>query len=1109
MSAPGANAVNARAGFLTDIESHDVPFRIFLFGQFRIEHADRALTEPDWRRQHPKRLLQLLAAAPRRTLTRDEVVEALWPDAQPHAAYNRLYHTAMMLRRTLGGSSDSDVVLIANQQIALAGSRQVWVDASAFESLVDAADAGHGAEAIALLEQAIRLYRGPLLPGVDELDGLAQRRRELDRLYIDALKALACAYREDGQHDRLLATLERWIAASPTDEEAHRCLIEMHLEQGRLHAASAQHQQLRAILAAELGVRPSPEIEHMIARQRERMIGVAPAGESRAAAEPCSHVANRLPRLMTSFVGRADLLARLVALIEPGCPGIVTLLGAGGAGKTRLAIEVPQRVQRRFAHGLLWLDLARAHHAGDVEHIVAEALGTNGDDNRSSFDALARFLDSRQVLVIIDNAEHALDEVRRIVALLPRTSEVICMVTSRRRLAVREELVIEVPPLDVPDAASQDGDALREAGAVAMFAARARDVRPRFAPDSEQLRTIARICGKLDGLPLAIELAAAKMHSWTPEEILQRLTHSLSHLDAAWADLDPHQRSLDASFAWSAALVSDDARKLLYRLTVFVGSFTRDAVLSVCADGELPSERIDGAVDELVEHSLLVRSMPRQGGSATRFKLPETVRSLARGRLLAPMPFVTRYVTYYASFAERYAVDLTPSHRPAAVALLTPELANFEAVLEHCAQLGDWKSYVRVVASIAPCWLAQGDRARARHVVETALRHVDKAALHTRMRLTYCLGLMCHTRVDSQRKCLLMQEAADLSAQLGDRLHEDLALASWSQEAARGRQPRVALRWFEARLAERHGLAASPAFPYRLCGQAALLGQAGEIVEAQMMVGRAVRMHRHVREDSGLAMALLTSVDLALSCADFMSAHDALQEAREVVTHVETADLLAQVLYAHAALAMREGRLDTALVAAREAQEYIQHHGVVDSCTSVMDLQAQILNHDDKYLDALALSESLLAGHDTADIADMPLARLRNLAWSYAYIGRIVEAQALIAAALNETAAIGHVLARTDTLEAALVVAACGGRHALVLRIASTLREITSSYPVGAHGPFCRRSRQLVLQARSHCASDLASQGDRVGIDAESRFRMLASEFEGATADDERSRLIA
>lgn len=427
---------------------------------------------------------------------------------------------------------------------------------------------------------------------------------------------------------------------------------------------------------------------------------------------------DNLPTPLTNFVGRERELADVVERMSEG--RLVTLTGVGGSGKTRLAIEAAREASTRFTDGVWLVELASITDPALVMTAIGDVWGLRPGEGASIGDVVVRYLRAKQVLLIVDNCEHLLDAASTAAStLLDACPHVSILATSRESLGVPGETIFRVPSLGLPD----DDERLDGSEAVQLFLDRALAVRPDLAPTDDELRAIGRICRRIDGIPLGIELAAARLRSMSPDELATRLEESFRILAGSAKTRLPRQRTLAATLDWSYRLLDPDEQTLFRRVSVFTGGFTLDAAEAVCADGD-GLEVLD-LLDSLIDRSLVLPSYDADRG--TRYRLLEPVRQYAQERL-ADSGGSTRLLVAHAEHFAGYVAEVSPRLRgpdhPAWARRLEDDNDNIRAAFNTLLETGDIDRYLDMTFDMHVHWMHTG-----RHLegIDTALDGLEAA----------------------------------------------------------------------------------------------------------------------------------------------------------------------------------------------------------------------------------------------------------------------------------------------------------------------------------------------------------------------------------------------
>ena len=599
--------------------------RIWLLGGFWISSGGRTVEEGDWRLKKAAALVKLLALSPGHRLHRDRAMDLLWPGLGAKAAANNLHHALHVARRVLGSAqaAGSRYLRLRGERLALCPEGRVWVDAEAFE---EAARVARRAREPAAYRAALDLYAGDLLPDDIYEDWTSERRDGLLSLRLSLLVETAELYGRRGERGPTIEALEQAAGIEPTHEEAHAGLMRLYAASGRRREALLQYERLEEALREAGSAGPGAGISRLY---EEILAGSSLQAGATDGAPPRDSAGspNNLPTQRTSFVGREREMLdikRLLAMTR-----LLTLTGAGGSGKTRLALEIARDLVGAYPGGVWLVELASLSEPELIPQEVAETLHVREQPNRPLTDTLADALRDKELLLVLDNCEHLVDAAARLAdALLSACPKLRILATSREPLGVEDETRWPVPPLSVPEAGrSSAGDPTRDE-AVRLFVERARLKLPFFALTPKNAAAVTEVCRRLDGLPLAIELATARVGALAVEQVAERLQDSLGLLSMGPRTAAPRQRTLRATLEWSHALLSEPEKKLFGRLSAFAGGFTLEAAEAVCPGGVIGEGEVLGLLTSLVDKSLVVAEE-----GALRYRMLEPVRQHALEKL--------------------------------------------------------------------------------------------------------------------------------------------------------------------------------------------------------------------------------------------------------------------------------------------------------------------------------------------------------------------------------------------------------------------------------------------------------------------------------------------
>jgi predicted ATPase/DNA-binding SARP family transcriptional activator/DNA-binding CsgD family transcriptional regulator len=746
--------------------------RVWLLGGFRVSVGTHTVEESEWRLRKAAALVKLLALAPGHHLHRERAMDLLWPDHGRRAAANNLSQALHAARRTLG-SDDTQVAssYLASQgeQLMLCPGGELWLDVEAFEE--EAAATARRSREPAAYRAALNLYAGELLPR-DPYDEWAEVPREgLRQLFLALLVEIASLHEERGEYESGIEALRRVVVEEPTREEAHIGLMRLYALGGRQAEALAHYARLEESLSRELGAEPqasSRALREEIATRRfpppHRPVS-SPKGEI---FDPPRH---NLPAPRTSFVGRdREIVEEKRAL---SMTRLLTLTGAGGSGKTRLALEVARDCVGAYPDGVWLAELAGLSEGDLVPQAVAAALGVKERPGQPLTVTLGEFLRAKQTLLVVDNCEHLLESTAGLVdILLDSCPHLRILATSREALDVTGEVRWIVPPLLVPEpqgtpssADSSSFEVLEGYESVRLFIERARGRDPTFSLSLQNARAVAEICWRLEGIPLAIELAAARVGTLSLEQISERLVGSLELLTRGGRTAVPRQRTLKGTLDWSYDLLSESEQTLFDRLSVFMGGWTLEAA-SMVAKGEGVEEgEVLDLLSGLVEKSLVMVRGGDPGGA--RYRLLEPVRQYALDKLEESDEAEEarrRHAEFFLALAEDAEPRLRGAEDVEWLERLEREHDNLRAALSWALERGEVELALRLAGALWTFWQAHGHEGERRKWLEEALANDDRASVAARAK---ALEGMCWMAID-QRDL----DRAEATAQAGLKLDE-------------------------------------------------------------------------------------------------------------------------------------------------------------------------------------------------------------------------------------------------------------------------------------------------------------------------------------------------
>jgi predicted ATPase/DNA-binding XRE family transcriptional regulator len=566
-------------------------------------------------------------------------------------------------------------------------------------------------------------------------------------------------------------------------------------------------------------------------------------------------LSSQVPAELTPLIGREREKAAVQSLLRSEGTRLLTLTGPGGVGKTRLAQRVAASAQQDFADGIAMVDLVATRESDSVASVISHALGLRDAAGRSPHEALFAYLKDKQMLLVLDNFEHLLPAGPFVVQLLQAAPRVKVLATSRASLHVRGEHEFPVPPLAVPPERLSRDDSAEHYGAVMLFIQRARAVKPSFKAGVDDLPVIAEVCRSIDGLPLAIELAAARVKTLSLAGLAQRLSQAdrtgqsgLSVLTDGARDLPERQQALSRTIAWSYDLLEPGERLLFRRLSVFVAGFSEDAAKAVCdVEGDLHMELLQGLAS-LVDKSLLLAMEDEVTGE--RFELLETVRQFGLQQLSRegkPAPIRRRHAQFYLGLAQAGEAELEGG-QPEWFDRLETDLGNVLAALEYFLEQGHWDSELRMAAALRRFWQARGNWSEGRKWLEVGLLRSNGVSSQVRMRALYAAGTLTLVQGDQPHTLAHMQELLLLAREHSDSLQVQHALTILGMAAVQRGHHHQAAHHLEEGLALARAGGHQPDIARALYNLGLARSEAGTYDEATSLIQEARALFESVKD---------------------------------------------------------------------------------------------------------------------------------------------------------------------------------------------------------------------------------------------------------------------
>lgn len=738
--------------------------RIWLLGGLRVSVGSRTIEGSAWRLRKAAALVKLLSLSRGHHLHREQVMDTLWPEHGRRAASNNLRQALYAARRVLDPARRSRYLLSKDESLLLCPKSDLWVDVEAFEEAARAARRSRDAVAYRV---ALDLYTGDLLPEDRYEEWAETRREELRSLHLALLVELAGLYEEHGEYGAAVEALGRVVDEEPTNEEAHAGLIRLHALSGRPRQALSQYQRFRDALSERLDAEPGAATRRLrdeIASGRLQLIQPADL----AVEEPPDPGKHNLPASRTSFVGREHEMLdakRTLAMTR-----LLTFTGAGGSGKTRLALEVARNLLGVYPDGVWLVELAPLSEGELLPQAVAGTLGVREQPGQPITDTLAEALRDKETLLVLDNCEHLADPVARLLdALLDSCPRLRVLATSRETLNVEGEAVrwVSSLPVPAPNRLPTAGELIRY-DAVRLFLDRVRLKLPDFDLTAENGRAVAKICRELEGIPLAIELATARVGTLSVEQISERLQDTLGLLSAGRRTAVTRQRTLRGALDWSYEMLGESERTLFERLSVFAGGWTLEAAEPTGAGDGIQEGEVLNLLSRLVNKSLVVTEA--SGDRGLRYRMLEPVRQYAREKLEESgevEAVLCRHAKFFLTLAERTKPELKGVHQEEWLGRLEQEHDNHRAALSWALERRKAGLALRLSAALGEFWYMRGHLSEGRRWLERGLAGDGMLPVRARAKALNEAGYMALYQGELEPAIALLDESVGLFTELG------------------------------------------------------------------------------------------------------------------------------------------------------------------------------------------------------------------------------------------------------------------------------------------------------------------------------------------------------
>lgn len=657
-------------------------------------------------------LLAYLAVESERPHRRESLAALLWPERPERNARQNLSQALFNLRKGIRDhEADPSLLFITPKTIQFNRTADFRLDVAAFEERIAASKKHPHAEmticppCLKRLERAITHYQGEFLAGFSLPDSVAfdewvlLKREQLHRLMLEALFCLTETYEGQGAFDIALPYAWRQVELDPWNEEGQQQLLRLLTLNGQRSQALAQYEKFRQLLWQDLGIEPTAKTQTLAEAIRSRQL------DNEAATLKIGKPRHNLPVQLTPFIGRESELQVIKGKFESQDCRLLTLVGPGGIGKTRLAVQAAADLLKLYIHGVWFVDLSAITGPEQVLATVAHSLGVPEVASEPRLKTLKRALRQKQLFLLLDNFEHVIEAASDVSELLAAAPGLTLMVTSRAVLRLEGEHVYLVPPLGLPEKKPPlPADALSHYEAVRLFLDRISTANPAFALTEENAPAVAEVCIRLEGLPLAIELAVGRSRLFTPEQLLAQLKNRLRTLVGGARNMPHRQQTIRNTIEWSYQLLDDSEKRLFSRLGAFAGGWTLEAAESVCSPG-LPVDILSG-LESLLDKSLIHQSQP--GAGSPRFTMLETLREFAVEKLVESGEQQAMHRRHAAFFLEWIRQPATYWRQIRVHDVQALEVENVRAIMRRGLASGELAAPVEIVCQMYRLWEGRG-----------------------------------------------------------------------------------------------------------------------------------------------------------------------------------------------------------------------------------------------------------------------------------------------------------------------------------------------------------------------------------------------------------------
>lgn len=738
-----------------------------LLGKFEVKHNKKSIGISSRPAQSLFAYLILNAGTSHR---REKLAGLLWSDSLEETARGNLRHALWRIRKSLPSTPKVEYLIADELSVAFNAAAQYWLDAAELENLRENCSAD---ELIAILSN----YQGELLAGFYD-EWVLLEREHLYSKFEHHMARLMSLLQEEQRWSDILEWGESWIKLGQKPEPAYRALMNAHAANGDMSKVAATYERCKKSLK-EFNIEPSEQTKALYEELKSGSMKDAPRLTSSMMRLSTKGTFSNIPVPLTSFIGRQAELHQIARFLASS--RLLTLTGPGGVGKTRLAIETAHHFLEKFKDGVFWVGLDAISDESLIPQEIARALSVREVPSEALISTLKNFLRSKDILLVMDNCEHIIrfcaQYAEQLLAACPKLK---ILATSIEAFGLFNEVIWQVPSLPLPENQPLSIQELQDIASIELFNERAVNAKSSFRLDEKTAPLVAQICCRLDGIPLAIELAAARIRVLSVDEIASRLDDRFSLLTAGSRTAVPRHQTLRATIDWSYELLTEPERTLLRRASVFVGGFSLAAAETVCSPGMKRGDILD-LLGRLIDKSLVVVEVdPRV--SETRYRLLETIRQYALEKLIEKGEAPTirdHHLLFFLNMAERAEPDLFGHHSVTWFHQLDQELDNIRAATEWGINSDKAVEALRLSGALVYFWFAHGNLlSEWQHRIQLALNtpHGMERTL-ARAKALNGLGFMYWADMNFIDRRAELEEALNIATQFRDSWNTATALS--------------------------------------------------------------------------------------------------------------------------------------------------------------------------------------------------------------------------------------------------------------------------------------------------------------------------------------------